>query len=140
VATISIILADDNTEILSNLRDELCEEFHIAATAENGAEAVRAVIFHAPDVLVVDISLPLMNGLQVASRLREIRPQTRIVFLTVHEDPEYISAGFAAGASGYVIKRRWASDLVNAIREVVAGGTFLSPTLRKFHCAPPSTS
>jgi DNA-binding NarL/FixJ family response regulator len=131
VATITVLLADDNAAILSYLREELSKEFSIAGTVENGADAVRAVQIYDPDVLVLDISMPVLNGLQVATRLREIHPQTKILFLTVDEDPEYVSAGFAAGANGYVTKRRLTSDLVNAIREVAAGRIFLSPTLRK---------
>ena len=131
MATITVLLADDNAAILSDLREELNEEFSIAGTAGNGAEAVRAVMFYDPDVLVLDMTMPVLNGLQVAARLREIHPRTKIIFLTVDEDPEYVSAGFAAGANGYVTKRRLTSDLVHAIREVTAGRTFLSPTLQK---------
>jgi two-component system, NarL family, invasion response regulator UvrY len=131
VATITVLLADDNAAILSYLREELCKEFSIAGAVENGAEAVRAVLIYDPDVLVLDISMPVLNGLQVAARLHETHSRTKILFLTVDEDPEYVSAGFAAGASGYVTKRRLTSDLVHAIREVAAGRTFLSPTLRE---------
>ena len=128
--TLTVVLADDNPDVLSDLREAL-REFDIVSTADNGEGALSAVNFHAPDVLVVDISLPDMNGLKVAARLREAHSRTKIIFLTVHEDPEYISAGFAAGASGYVFKGRLASDLAHAIRDVIAGGTFLSPALRK---------
>jgi DNA-binding NarL/FixJ family response regulator len=131
VATITLILADDNAAILSDLREELSEEFSIAGTAQNGAEAVRAVLIYDPDVLVLDMTMPVLNWLQVAARLREIHPRTKILFLTVEEDPEYVSAGFEAGANGYVTKRRLTSDLVHAIREVAAGRTFLSPSLQK---------
>lgn len=131
MAIITVFLADDNAAILSEIREDLSKEFHISGTAEDGGEAVREVLLHDPDVLVLDLTMPVLNGIQVAARLREIHPRTKILFLSVHEDPEYISAGFAAGASGYVTKRRMASDLAYAIREVVAGGTFLSPTLRE---------
>ena len=131
MATISVLLADNNAAVLSDLRQELGEEFRIAGTADNGGEAVRAVLLYDPDVLVLDMTMPVLNGLQVAARLREVHPRTKILFLTVHEDPEYVSAGFAAGANGYVTKRRLVSDLVHAIREVAAGRTFLSPTLQK---------
>lgn len=129
--TITVLLVDDNAAILSDLREELSKEFSIAGTAENGAEAVRAVLLYDPDVLVLDMTMPVLSGLQVAARVRETHRRTKIIFLTVQEDPEYISAGFAAGANGYVTKRRLTSDLVHAIREVVAGRTFISPTLRK---------
>jgi len=131
VAIIRVLLVDDNGEMLTDLRDELSAEFEIAGTAENGEQAVREVFRLDPDIVVLDVTMPVMNGLQVASLLREKRPGTRILFLTIHEEPEYISAAFSAGACGYVTKRRLASDLRVAIREVYDGRNFLSPSLQK---------
>ena len=131
MAIIRVLLADDNGEMLTDLRDELSEEFEIAGTAENGEEAIRGVLRLDPDVLVLDLNMPVMNGLQVASLLREKHPRTKILFLTIHEEPEYISAAFSAGARGYVTKRHMASDLALAIREVFDGRNFLSPFLKK---------
>jgi DNA-binding NarL/FixJ family response regulator len=131
VAAISVLLVDDNAAVLTNLRDELGAEFEIAGTADNGEEAVREVLRLDPDILVLDINMPLMNGLQVASSLREKHPRTKILFLTIHEEPEYVSAAFSVGACGYVTKRRPASELVLAIRDVYEGRNFLSPSLRK---------
>ena len=131
MAIIRVLLVDDNGEMLTDLRDELSAEFEIAGTAENGEQAVREVFRLEPDIVVLDITMPVMNGLQVASLLREKRPATKILFLTIHEEPEYISAAFSAGACGYVTKRRLASDLRAAIREVYDGRNFLSPSLQK---------
>ena len=131
MAIIRVLLVDDNGELLTDLRDELSEEFEIAGTAENGEEAVREVLRLDPDVLVLDLNMPVMNGLQVASLLREKHPRTKILFLTIHEEPEYISAAFSAGARGYVTKRHMASDLALAVREVFDGRNFLSPFLKK---------
>jgi DNA-binding NarL/FixJ family response regulator len=131
VALIRVLLVDDNGEMLTDLRDELSAEFEIAGTAENGEQAVREVFRLEPDIVVLDITMPVMNGLQVASLLREKRSATKILFLTIHEEPEYISAAFSAGACGYVTKRRLASDLRAAIREVYDGRNFLSPSLQK---------
>ena len=131
MAIIRVLLVDDNGDMLTDLRDELSAEFEIAGTAENGEEAVREVFRLDPDIVVLDITMPVMNGLQVASLLREKRPATKILFLTIHEEPEYISAAFSAGACGYVTKRRLASDLRVAIREVYDGRNFLSPSLQK---------
>lgn len=75
--------------------------------------------------------MPGMSGPQVASRLRDVHPRTKILFLTMHEQPEYVSAAFSAGGRGYVTKRRITSDLAQAIREVFEGETFLSPIPRK---------
>jgi DNA-binding NarL/FixJ family response regulator len=131
VATIRVLLVDDNGEMLTDLRDELSPEFEIAGTADNGEEAIREVLRLDPDVILLDITMPLMNGLQVASFLRDLHRRTKILFLTIHEEPEYISAAFSVGACGYVTKRRLASDLALAIREVSVGRNFLSPSLHK---------
>ena len=131
MAMIRVLLVDDNGEMLTDLRDELSDEFEIAGTAENGEEAVREVLRLDPDVLVLDLNMPAMNGLQVTSFLREKQPRTKILILTIHEEPEYISAAFSAGALAYVTKRRMGSDLRLAIREAYDGRKFLSPSLRK---------
>jgi DNA-binding NarL/FixJ family response regulator len=131
VAAIRVLLVDDNGEVLTDLRDELSAEFEVAGTAENGEEAIREVLRLDPDVMVLDMTMPLMSGLQVASSLRDMHPRTKILFLTIHEEPEYISAAFSVGACGYVTKRRLASDLALAIREVFVGHNFLSPSLLK---------
>src|SRR3974377_2474631 len=101
--------------MLTDLRAELRADFEIAGTGENGERAVREVFRLDPDIVVLDVTMPVMNGLQVASLLREKRPGTRILFLTIHEEPENISAAFSDGACGYVTKRPLASDLRVAI-------------------------
>jgi DNA-binding NarL/FixJ family response regulator len=127
---ISVVLADDNTTMLETLRDELGADFEILGSATNGVDAVEQVLRLDPDVAVLDITMPFMNGLQVVTRLREGNCRTKTLFLTIHEEPEYIAAGFASGALGYVSKRRLSGDLPTAIREVFEGRTFLSSTLR----------
>ena len=131
MAIIRILLVDDNGDMLTNLRDELRDEFEIVGTAANGEEAVHEVLRLDPDVLLLDIAMPVMNGLQVTCLLREKHPRTKILFLTIHEEPEYVSAAFSAGALGYVTKRRLASDLRLALREAYDGRKFLSPSLQK---------
>ena len=128
---IRVLLVDDNGQMLADLRDELSDEFEIAGTAENGEEAIPEILRLEPDVLVLDLNMPGMNGFQVASLLREKHSRTKILFLTIHEEPEYISAAFSAGALAYVTKRRLASDLRLAIREAYDGREFLSPSLQK---------
>jgi DNA-binding NarL/FixJ family response regulator len=130
VAAIRILLADDSEAVLAEVRAELDKEFEIVGAVANGRDAVEGVLRLDPDVLVLDITMPLMNGIQASSRLRESHPRTKILFLSIHEQSEYISAALSAGASGYVTKRRLASDLALAIREVIQGRSFLSPSLR----------
>ena len=131
VAAIKVMVVDDNEAMLSDLRDELGKEFAVVGTVGNGEEAVKEAVRLDPDVLVLDITMAGMNGLQVADRLGKLHPRTKILFLTIHEQPEYVSAAFSAGARGYVSKRRVASDLVSAIHEVFEGKTFLSPSLQR---------
>ena len=83
----------------------------------------------APDVIVLDISMPKLNGIEAARQLKATGSRAKIVFLTVHEDMDYVRGALAAGAHGYVVKPRLASDLLPALREVLASGWFVSPTL-----------
>lgn len=131
VAQIKVVLADDSEEVLAELREELGKEFEILQAVANGEEAVDAVLHLDPDVLVLDIAMPILNGIQAALRIRKNHPRTKILFLTIHEQAEYISAAFSSGALGYVTKRQLANDLVLAIREVMQGRRFLSPSLRR---------
>jgi DNA-binding NarL/FixJ family response regulator len=131
MALARILLADDNDEILGEIREEVGEKFEIIGTVSNGRDAVEAVLRFDPDVAVLDMAMPIMDGIQAAVCIRESNTRTKILFLTIQESEEYVSAAFAAGASGYVTKRRLLSDLVHAIREVAEGRTFLSPTLRR---------
>ncbi len=129
VAKTRVVLADDHQSMIAKVRETLGEEFEIIGTAENGDRAIDLVQMLDADVLVIDISMPGLNGLQAAKRLQEANCRTKIVFLTIHEDPDFVSAAFAAGASAYVIKSRINTDLVPAIHEAVSGNTFVSQTL-----------
>jgi len=131
MASVRILLADDNDEVLAEIREDLGQEFEIIGTVSNGQDAVDAAFRFDPDVVVLDITMPIMDGMRAAARIRERNARSRILFLTILETEEYISAAFAAGASGYVTKRRLLSDLAHAIREIAEGRTFLSPTLRR---------
>lgn len=131
MALTRVLLADDNGALLADLCRELEEEFEIVGTATNGQDAVDAVLLLNPDVIVLDISMPLLSGIQAALLIRERNPRSKVLFLTIHESDEYISAAFSAGATGYVTKRRIAHDLVRAIQEVSRGSVFVSPPLRR---------
>jgi DNA-binding NarL/FixJ family response regulator len=96
---------------------------------ENGNQAVSAVLTLDPDVLVTDISMPFLDGLQAATKIQKVNRRTKIIFLTIHEDPDFIAAAFKAGASGYVTKARLSLDLILAIHEVLKGHTFVSKSI-----------
>ncbi|MGA7622399.1 MAG: response regulator transcription factor [Candidatus Acidiferrales bacterium] len=103
--------------------------FEIVGEAQNGHTLVEAALKLKPDVIVTDISMPILNGIEAAKRLREAGSTSKIVFLTVILDRDFISTCLAAGALGYVVKARLGSDLEPAIRETVAGRIFISPAL-----------
>ncbi len=130
VAIIRVVLADDHAGVLAELRLELGKVFEIVGAVEDGKQAVEAVLQLDPDVLVLDISMPVMNGFQAAASLRDLKCRTKIVILTTYDDDEYIQLAFSSGANAYVTKRHFTTDLVTAIREVLDGNTFMSPSLR----------
>ena len=124
---IRVILADDHEAMLDRIAKLLITECDVVGTATDGRQALEAARVLKPDVMVLDISMPVMNGIETARRLREAGAKTRIVFLTVHDDPDYTREALETGALGYVIKPRIASDLMTAINEVHAGRIFVSP-------------
>jgi DNA-binding NarL/FixJ family response regulator len=128
---IRILLADDQPELLEAVTRLLEDEFDVVAAVENGEEAIDAVANLDPDLLVLDISMPILNGLEVASFLKSSASRTKIIFLTIHEDIDFIETAFLAGALGYVLKSRFVIDLIPAIREVLQGHVFCLPLLLK---------
>ncbi len=124
---IRVLLADDHEAMLDRVTDLLADDCDVIGTAIDGRQALEAAMELKPDVLVLDISMPVMNGIETARSLKELGAKTRIVFLTVHYDPDYAREALETGALGYVIKPRIASDLVAAINEVHAGRSFVSP-------------
>jgi DNA-binding NarL/FixJ family response regulator len=118
---IRVLLADDHEAMLDRVARLLADEFNVVGTATDGQQALDAAMELEPDVLVLDISMPVMNGIETARRLKEAGSETRIVFLTVHDDPDFVREALEAGALGYVIKHRIASDLVAAIKKAHAG-------------------
>ena len=128
---IRVLLADDHETLLERVRSILCKEFEVIGTVDNGQDAVAEVRRLDPDVLVMDISMPILDGLQAAAQLQRKACRTKVVFLSVHEDQDYADAAFAFGASGYVTKSHVTSDLVPAIREALDGRTFVSDSFRR---------
>ena len=129
MSKIRVLLADDYSPILESVSRLLGPGFEIVGEAQNGHTLVEAALKLKPDVVVTDISMPILNGIEAAKQLREAGSTARIVFLTVILDRDFISTCLAAGALGYVVKARLGSDLEPAIREAVAGRIFISPAL-----------
>jgi DNA-binding NarL/FixJ family response regulator len=130
VGKIRVVLADDHQEVIARVRGLLGDEFEVVEAVENGDQAITAVLASDPDVLVIDISMPILDGLQAAKKIQKANCRVKIIFLTIHEDRDFIAAALAAGAMGYVTKRRLTIDLVFAIHEALRGHTFVSNSKR----------
>ena len=124
-----IVLADDHTILREGLRALLTADpnFEVAGEAQNGREAVRCVEKLEPDLLLMDLSMPRMSGMDAIREIKKRYPDTRIIALTVHKTEEYILTTLQAGADGYVLKDATQDELVMAIKNVMAGKSYLSP-------------
>ncbi len=124
-----ILLADDNAELLDHLVQVLACDWDVVAACADGESALQACRQFNPEFVVLDISMKKMSGIEVARQLSKERRCPKILFLTVHEEPEFICAAFAAGGGGYVVKSRMTLDLEPALGALKAGRIFVSPTL-----------
>ena len=125
---IRVVLADDHVLVRQGLKSLLeREKFQVVAEASDGQEAVRLSESLHPDIAVIDISMPIRNGIDAARELGRSCPKTKVVLLTQHEEDQYIRAALEAGVKGYVLKNQVASDLVHAIQQVSRGEFYLSP-------------
>jgi DNA-binding NarL/FixJ family response regulator len=122
-----VLLVDDHPAVLRQTIKLLAGEFRVVAALQNGAQLDAAVREHRPEIVVLDITLPGASGLDLARRLTDSACAARIVFLTVHADADFLRAAFDAGAIGYVVKARLASDLLPALRAALADRRFVSP-------------
>lgn len=127
---IQIVVADDHQLIRQSLKALLeCEGFGVIGEASNGQEALRLAEKHHPDIVVMDIAMPVLNGIDATKEIHRVSPKSKTILLTMHSDREYILEGLRGGAKGYVMKTHAAEDLVRAIREAARGGTYLSPEI-----------
>ena len=126
---VSILLADDNSAILDHLSRMLRQHYAIAAAVKSGAAVLREYGRLEPDVIILDISMGDLSGIEVARQLRDSGCRAKIIFLTVHEDADFVNAAMGAGASAYVVKSRQYSDLFAALDAVLSGKLFVSPNL-----------
>ena len=128
---IRVVLADDYQGVIDRVRHTLDDNFQVIDAVADGQQAIDAVQLLSPDVLVIDISMPVLDGLEAARRLKDLNCRTRIVFLTVHADRDFVEAALAAGASGYVLKALLTKDLIPAIYAALEGTTFVSGWIEK---------
>jgi DNA-binding NarL/FixJ family response regulator len=128
MSTQRILLADDHQPLLDSVRHMLEPVFEIVGTAHNGREMISQAERLKPDVIVADIGMPELDGLEAARELRERGSTAKLVFLTIHSEPRFVQACVRAGALGYVVKAHMWTDLIPAIEAAAAGRSFISPT------------
>ncbi len=124
-----VIIADDHLEMQETVALLLRPDFNVLTVVGDGRAALESVLLSSPELLVLDISMPNLSGLDVARRLKATNSQTKIIFLTVDEDPDIAREAIEAGGLAYVVKSRMAVDLRVAMREVLAGRVFVSASL-----------
>jgi len=123
-------LADDQPPMLAHIARVLGQTYDIVGSVGDGLSLLESATRLDPDVIVSDISMPGLDGFGAARSLKKSGCRSRFVFVTVHEDPDFAREAMALGAHGYVVKSRLASDLLSAVDEAVAGGKFVSPTVK----------
>ena len=126
MSKIRVLLADDNPAVLRELVSLLGTEFDVVATAQNGQLALEHIRQHRPDVTVLDLEMPILNGIEVTRELNKFAPRPAVVICSVETDLEIVEAAKKAGALGYVFKTRMARDLVAAVKSVARGDAFIS--------------
>ena len=127
---IRVLLVDDHVSVLEGVRDLLSPEFAVVATATDGVEMLSACEYHNPDVIVTDIAMQRLSGIEASRKLLRSRPDTPIVILTMHREREVVQCALDAGVTGYVHKLSAGEDLIPAIRLALAGKRFISDSCR----------
>jgi DNA-binding NarL/FixJ family response regulator len=126
-----VLLADDHTMIMEGLSSVLEPEFDIVGRAEDGRQLMALAEQLKPDVIIADISMPLLNGIEAARQLKKTDPRVKFIFLTMHPEADLATEAFRAGASGYVLKHSAARELKEAIHEALKGRTYVTPRIAK---------
>lgn len=124
---IRVVISDDHALVLEAFKSLLSREVDVVATASDGRELVRVVKEYKPDVVVADISMPLLNGIDAFMKLRTAIPDLKMIFLTVRDDPDVVAEVIRAGAKGYLLKSSAPDELLNAIKAVASGATYITP-------------
>ena len=125
----TVLLADDHKIVLEGLKGLLAEEFEIVGTVEDGRALLEQVQQLHPDVIVVDVAMPLLNGIDAVKQIKKSGSDAKVVFLTMHHDAMYAKEAFEAGALGFVLKHSAPSELTKAIQEALKGNTYISPAI-----------
>jgi DNA-binding NarL/FixJ family response regulator len=129
LSKVRVLIADDHQIVAEGLRSLLEPEFELVGIVADGREMLTAAQSLSPDVIVLDVTMPSLNGIEAAIQLRATGSQARIIFLTMHREATYAARALATGAAGFVLKHSAASELVTAIREAVQGRTYVTPVI-----------
>ncbi len=124
-----IILADDHKMLSEAFGNLLAADYDILESVTNGRDLVDAVKRHKPDLVIADIAMPLLNGLEAGRQIKKEMPEVKLIFLTVNEDPDLAAEAFRCGAKGYVLKNCAVSELIDAIKVVLCGGSYVTPLI-----------
>ncbi len=141
-----ILLADDHTLLLGAFQRLLEPEFSVVGAVTDGRALLESAPKLKPDLIIVDIGMPRLSGLEAARQIKQSMPKVKLVFLTMNPDPEIAAEAFRLGASAYLVKTSAASELLQALREVLRGGSYISPAIAKgvlgsiFHQPKPKKS
>jgi DNA-binding NarL/FixJ family response regulator len=126
-----VLLADDHSLVLEGFRRILDDQCELIGMVEDGRALLEAAQRVLPDMVILDISMPLLNGIDAATQLKKTQPSVKVIFVTMHSDADYVRSAFEAGASGYLLKRSAVDELEQAIRTVWAGHTYITPLIAK---------
>jgi DNA-binding NarL/FixJ family response regulator len=124
-----VLLADDHPALLAETSRLLSSDYNVVGAVSNGLELLKAAQGLDPDLILLDISMPGLDGFEAARRLKQAGCRSKLVFLTVWADPDFVREAMELGVDGYVVKSRLATDLMPAVSEVMAGRKYVSPTL-----------
>ncbi len=130
MAKARILLADDHTLVAEALKKLLEPEFEVVGNATDGRKLLRLAVELKPDLALLDLNMPLLNGLDAGGRLKELLPGIKIVVLTMNEDPEIAAEALGKWASGYLLKKSAGSELLKAVKEVLRGGKYVTPAVK----------
>lgn len=122
-----ILLADDHALVLGGIRGLLASRYDIVGSADNGKTLVEAALRLEPDLVVLDVGMPILNGIEAARELKRVKPAIKLVFLSMHSNSIYLRKALDAGASGYVLKSDASEELLKAIEAAIKGGCYVSP-------------
>jgi DNA-binding NarL/FixJ family response regulator len=127
----TVFIADDHTMIVDAFRKLLEPQYEVVETVADGRELLEKAPAHKPDVIIIDIGMPYLNGLAAGQRLKQIMPRTKIIYVTMNEDGDLASEALRGGASGYLLKSSAGSELLRAIHEALRGGSYVTPLIKQ---------